>query len=183
VFDRLKGRVIVNSLRLSLGLLVLAPSLAAAAGADEVTAPPGSPKASVLVGFGNAVGWLGGQGEVFFSKGRFSAFLGLGYTPGFDDYSETGLTWALGARAFTRGRMHRAFLEVSVAQLAVPTVGPDGRDGDGAYGPGVQIGYQLIRPGGFTLLVSGGVGVTLEDHPGLRRAGEMFTLAIGKSWR
>ncbi len=35
---------------------------------------------TMLAGVGNAMGWLGAQGERYFRNGRFSAFGGLGYT-------------------------------------------------------------------------------------------------------
>lgn len=36
---------------------------------------------TVTAGLGNPMGWVGVQGETYFSRERLSGFLGLGYTP------------------------------------------------------------------------------------------------------
>jgi hypothetical protein len=53
--------------------------------AEESDPAPGIPKASFLIGLGSATGWAGGQLETYFADGRFSSFLGVGYTPALED--------------------------------------------------------------------------------------------------
>ena len=41
---------------------------------------------TVTAGVGNAMGWLGAQGERYFGPDRLSVFVGAGYTPSTDQY-------------------------------------------------------------------------------------------------
>jgi hypothetical protein len=86
-------------------------------------------------------------------------------------------------RTFTGARVHRGFLEVSVSQIVVEKglSVPGERTANGLYGPGVQLGYQLVKPRGFTFLLS--VGVVVGGHPGHNRVQGLATLALGKTWR
>jgi hypothetical protein len=117
---------------------------------------------SVTGGLGNAVGGLGVQGERYWRDGRLSVFVGVGYVPGSDEEPNlpTGLAAAAGCRTFFGGRKHRVFVEGSVSQVA----GEWWVEANGSleqarrYGPGVQVGYQLITGRGLTLASSVGVG-------------------------
>jgi hypothetical protein len=142
-----------------------------------------SPKVTVLGGFGNQMGWFGGQVERYFAEGRASVFGGLGYTPSIDG-SWSGVAVAAGARVF-RGERHRVFLEASVSQLGVETpADPSGPKADErTYGPGLSAGYQLAKPGGFTLMVSAGVGHTVGAPSHLEGTAFLFGLGFGHTWR
>jgi hypothetical protein len=140
---------------------------------------------SLLFGVGNALGWLGGQGEKYFHGDRVSVFFGLGYTISTEEGCPSGVTAAAGARVFTSGRSHRALLELSISQIATEIQIVDGEKYPGSrrYGPGVQVGYQFVSRGGFTALLSGGVGYALGASPGLSRTHGVANLAIGYTWR
>ena len=104
--------------------------------------------ATLTAGLGNAMGWLGVQGERYFSGDRLSAFLGVGYTPSVDQGDPSGVTFAAGLRGFTAGLKHCGFVEASVCQImAVASF-----DGESyrLYGPCVQTGYQFASLGGYT---------------------------------
>jgi hypothetical protein len=136
---------------------------------------------SVTAGVGNAMGWFGAQGEHYLGDERVSVFVGLGYTPRFDQNDVRGLTFAGGLRGFTRGDKHRAFLEGSLSQLIVESgaLGPSRR----LYGPGLQAGYQFVARGGFTVMASVGLGYA----PGVARRVDgwagLLGLAAGYTWR
>ena len=158
--------------------------IAAPTTAQTGAAPlPPRPKVTVLGGFGNPMGWFGGQVERYFAGGRGSVFGGLGYTPSIDG-SWSGVAVAAGARMFT-GERHRLFLEASVSQLAVEAPGdPSLSKGDErSYGPGLSAGYQLAKPGGFTLMVSAGVGHTVGGASHLQGTVVLFGLGFGHTWR
>ncbi len=139
---------------------------------------------SVVFGVGNAMGWLGGQGERYFKGDRVSIFFGLGYTLSVEDGYPSGVTLAAGARLFTPGRTHRAFLEGSVSQIATEVWTIDGEKYPGSrrYGPGVQVGYQYVSRGGFTALLSAGIGYAVGASPGLSRTGGSANLGLGYTW-
>jgi hypothetical protein len=136
---------------------------------------------TVTAGVGNAMGWFGAQGERYLGDERVSLFVGLGYTPRFDQNNSHGLTFAGGLRGFTRGDKHRAFLEGSLSQLFVES-GPLGADRR-LYGPGLQAGYQFVARGGFTFMASLGAGYA----PGVSRRDDgwaaLLGLAAGYTWR
>jgi hypothetical protein len=109
------------------------------------------------------MGWLGVQGERYFSGDRLSAFLGVGYTPSVDPGDPSGVTFAAGLRGFTAGLKHRGFLEASVCQIM--TVASFVEEPYRLYGPCLQAGYQFASRGGFTAMVSMGLGYAPGDVP------------------
>ena len=131
------------------------------------------------------MGWLGVAAELYFSGGRFSGFGGLGYTPEIDEGDPTGLTFAAGARAYTLGIKHRAFAELSFSQVAITSPPSFLGGGERHYGPGIQLGYQHLRPGGFTFMVSAGVGYALgvDEFVTGSSFGPLLNLGLGYTWR
>ena len=162
-------------------LLVILHSLPVLLSAQE------SPRAllprsvTVTAGVGNAMGWFGAQGEHYLGDERVSLFVGLGYSPRFDQNDARGLTFAGGLRGFTGGDKHRAFLEGSVSQLFVES-GPLGSSRR-LYGPGVQAGYQFVAPGGFTLMASIGLGYAPGVSTPVDGWAGLLGLAAGYTWR
>ena len=159
----------------------LPSALSGQAGADSAQAPLRI--ATITAGIGNAMGWFGLQGERYFSRDRFSAFLGVGYTPAPDEFDPSGITFALGVRGFTPGLKHRGFLEASACQvLTVSSFIEEERAR--LYGPCLQAGYHFAARGGFTALVSLGVGFALGDVPaGESTAMGLLGLGFGYTWR
>ncbi|MEZ4588903.1 MAG: hypothetical protein R2909_21230 [Gemmatimonadales bacterium] len=163
---------------LLLGFLLQSPS-ATSAGAQQLTA---------LGGIGNSFGWLGAQLERTTRSGRIGGFVGLGYVPEIDDGDPKGLAPAAGVRGYTKGKTHRGFLEAAVAVVALQTGGAPvlgSVESKKLYGPTVQAGYRLTTGGGFSLLVSGGVGVavgasTLVADSSLQ---PVLGLGLGYAWR
>ena len=135
---------------------------------------------TVTAGVGNAMGWLGAQGERYFGPDRLSAFVGAGYTPSTDQYETSGPTFAAGLRGYTPGFRHRGFLEVSVSQIFTES---DSLETDGLYGPGLAAGYQYASRGGFTLMTSLGVGYAPGVNDGYTKVGALFNLGLGYTWR
>ena len=82
--------------------------------------------------------------------------MGAGYTPEIDAGDPSGPTFAAGLRGFTPGDKHRGFLELSISQLAL--VYGSAKERRRLYGPGLQAGYQFVTAGGFTLMLSLGLG-------------------------
>jgi len=164
-------------------LLVLAtPSRVCAQEAAPAPAPQAAPAArriTVMLGSGNAMGWLGAQAERYFGHERGSVFLGLGYTPDVDDGETSGLAGAAGVRGYTGGARHRGFLELSVSQIAVTTLGGH------QYGPGVQLGYQYTARHGFTVATSLGLGYVLSQPAFVTgsRVQLLGGLGLGYTWR
>lgn len=122
---------------------------------------------TILGGFGNAMGWLGAQAELYFEGDRLSAFAGAGYLPG-GELDPRGPAAALGLRAFTAGDNHRAVLGLSVSQIKIEDIlvrnsatGDLEQVGSHLYGPGLTAGYQYVADSGFTGLISAGLGVAL----------------------
>jgi hypothetical protein len=144
----------------------------------------GEPRITVVAGLGNAMGIFGAQAERYMRSGRVSVFGGVGYLPQLEPGNPSGMTVAAGARWFTAGQTHRAFLEVSVSPLRSEFIT------DGAtrvsraivYGPGVQGGYQFITRGGFTALASIGAGVPVGAESG-SGVDPMAGLGLGFTWR
>lgn len=157
-----------------------------------VRAPPcyGQPSDSVVsrsrsftmtAGFGNAMGWLGLQGEKYLGGERVSVFGGLGYTPQVDEGDAHGMAVALGTRAYTTGVKHRGFIELSVSQLVSEKLCFD--NCRRLYGPGVQVGYQFATRGGFTIEASVGLGYAPGARQGGSKVGGMAGLGFGYTWR
>jgi hypothetical protein len=167
---------------------VLLVGLAGAARAQDAPAPAGERRAAVTVGFGNDLGWLGAMGEKYFAGGRKSLFAGIGYLPEIDDGEEvsaSGPAFAAGVRAYTGGEVHRAFVEASVSAVSYETAPTGFPTGDLSirYGPGIQVGYQRAARGGFTFVVSSGIGLTLGETHGDSRAAWTAGIGLGKTWR
>lgn len=136
-------------------------------------------------GYGNATGWLGVQGERYLGTGRYSIFVGLGYAPSVEERQATGIAVAAGVRGYTRGMKHRAFADLSVSQLAAE-VAPEGsleRGKKRAYGPALQVGYQYVAEGGFTVVVSAGAGYAVNPIGDDRRIRSTAGVAMGYTWR
>ena len=144
---------------------------------------PSAPRrvATVTAGIGNNMGWVGLQGEKYFTQDRLSAFLGVGYTPSIDLGDPSGLTFALGARGYTSGIKHRGFLALSVSQLFTENGG--GEDPSRLYGPGIELGYQFASRGGFTLMAGVGVGYAPGMPDGQSAVASMIDLGLGYTWR
>ena len=138
------------------------------------------PVATITGGIGNAMGWFGAQGEGYFAHGRLSVFGGVGYTPAVDDFDPSGLTVAAGLRGYTGGRKHRAFAEVSACQVATLS---DPIEPRRFYGPCGQLGYQFSSRGGFTFVLSTGVGYALDAAGYGNRAQALIGLGLGYTWR
>ena len=146
-----------------------------------------APRASVLAGFGNAFGWIGAQVEGYVAEGRVSAFAGLGYMPNLLNDEGSGIAGAVGVRAFTGGSRHRGLLEISLTALSntvSSTFGGDVLEKDRHYGPGIAVGYQFVGDGGFTAMLSGGVGVDDEGlDPENSRLQPTIGIGVGLSVR
>ncbi len=165
----------------SLPLLVLSSALHGQTSSDESARR----QVTAVAGFGNAMGWLGVAAEFYFSGGRLSGFGGVGYTPVIDHGDPSGLTFAAGVRAYTLGIKHRGFAELSLSQVATSRRPAFLGEGERHYGPGIQVGYQYVGAGGFTFVVSAGVGYALgvdEFVPG-SRVGVIGGLGLGYTWR
>jgi hypothetical protein len=148
--------------------------------ATQSDVPPPLPVATITAGIGNAMGWFGAQGEGYFAHGRLSAFGGVGYTPAVDDFGASGLTVAAGLRGYTAGGKHRGFAEASACQVATVS---DLVEPKRFYGPCVQAGYQFASRGGFTLVLSTGVGYALGAAEYGNRAQALIGLGLGYTWR
>jgi hypothetical protein len=158
-------------------VMLLLESPAALMGQEAIA----SRVATVTAGIGNAMGWLGLQGERYFAHERLSAFLGLGYTPSIDQGDPSGPTDALGFRGFTTGVKHRGFLALCVSQLFVERGGAE--DPSRLYGPGLEAGYQFASRGGFTFMVGAGLGYAPGVPEGDSKVGSMIELGFGYTWR
>lgn len=168
---------------MTLTALVMFACSGVGAAADARTPPARS--ATLLAGYGNATGWLGIQGERYLGTGRYSVFAGLGYAPSVEERQATGVAVAAGVRAYTLGVRHRAFVDLLVSQLAAE-VTPEGsleRGKKRSYGPAVQVGYQYVAQGGFTVVVSTGVGYAVNAIEGDRRVRSTVGVAMGYAWR
>jgi hypothetical protein len=136
---------------------------------------------TVTAGVGNAMGWLGAQGERYFGPDRLSVFVGAGYTPSTDQYEPSGPTFAAGLRGYTAGFKHRGFLEVSVSQIFTQSHAVE--LGRRLYGPGLAAGYQYAARGGFTLMTSLGLGYAPGVQGGYTKVGVLANLGLGYTWR
>ena len=163
--------------------IVLASVLWMAPGTARAASPV-VPTATLTVGFGNTMGGFGLQGEYYLAKGRVSAFAGIGYMPHISEEPVPArVAGAVGARLFTGGLVHRGFVEVSVAELGTEWISANGElvDYSRLYGPGIQVGYQHVARGGFTFMISAGVGYAPGSH-GASTAW-MGGIGIGHTWR
>ncbi len=152
------------------------------------TEPPSSPgprNVTILVGLGESTGGIGFQAERYFRHERFSVFGGLGYHPSFDTGYPSGLAVAAGARAFiTTGKKHRAFLELSVLPIAMHrSYVPKEPEGQIAYGPGFQVGYQYTARAGFTFMGSIGLAYPIGTQSEFTHIRVTSTIGLGYTWR
>jgi hypothetical protein len=181
----------------TVALAVLWCAVSVAAVAQEATpartppSPLGSRKLTVLAGGGPATASSGVQVETYLKGDRFSAFAGVGYSYELDEddgepvASASGGGVAGGLRVYTDGRIHRGFLEAAYSPIGLE-LAPVGFPQDDLrlmYGPSLQAGWQMTRPGGFTLVLAAGVG-----HARSTDFVEGFTdpvafLGLGKTWR
>ena len=168
-------------MRLALVILVLSVPAALPAQAPERSAQRPTRVITITAGTGNALGWLGLQGERYWARDRVSTFIGIGYTPEIDPGDPSGPTFAAGVRGFTPGYKHRGFLELSVSQLAL-VIGPP-EEQRRLYGPGLQAGYQFASAGGFTAMLSLGLGYAADVPEGESKVGGMGGLSLGYTWR
>jgi hypothetical protein len=164
--------------------VVLLSPLGAIAQTSVMTPAASTPTVTVTAGVGNAMGILGAQAERYLKSGRVSVFGGMGYSPQIDPDDPSGISGAGGVRVFTSGRRHRAFLEVSVSELATETLTSGGVVvlKSRLYGPGVQVGYQYVSPRGITSLASVGMGVPIGAES-KTRAALAAGLGLGYTWR
>lgn len=163
----------------SLCLLLTFPTAAAGQSTDAADSFPAR-SLTLTGGVGNALGWFGVQGERYLPGDRVSVFGGLGYTPEVDN-GASGVTLAGGARGYTAGQRHRGFLELSVSQISVESFCRDACSRQ--YGPGLQAGYQFAGRGGFTFMVSIGVGYALGVPEGSDPVMPLLGLGLGYTWR
>ena len=161
------------------GLLLITLPAAMAAQAPTPDPMPSARRVTVTAGSGNAMGWLGAQAERYFAGEHRSVFLGLGYTPDLDGGDTSGLAAAAGVRGYTGGVRHRGFLELSVSQIVVSSLGSH------HYGPGVQLGYQYAARRGFTAAASLGLGYVLSRPAAIAgsRLQPIGGIGFGYTWR
>jgi hypothetical protein len=161
-------------------VLVCVPALHAQGG--ESPPPEPLPRFFTLTaGIGNSHGGIGLQAEKYLANTRLSVFAAVGYTPEEEEGDYHGAGVAAGLRGFTTGVKHRGFLELSVAQLFVQESCFD--TCESRYGPGLLAGWQLVTRGGFTLLLSLGVGVAFDPPPGRDDVAPMGAIGLGYTWR
>ena len=181
----------------TLAILTLAASaiVAAQEPAPVKTPPPplGVRNVTALAGGGVATAGSGLQVEKYFKGDRLSVFAGVGYSYELEDedkddediVSASGGGVAAGLRVYTGGRIHRGFLEVAYSPLGYETAF-EGFPQDQLrlmYGPSVQAGWQMTRPGGFTLVLSAGVGHARATDNVEGFADAAAFLGLGKTWR
>lgn len=139
-----------------------------------------------MVGVGNNLPGLGLSVEKYLGDSPFSVFAGAGYIfDAYDGRGARGTGVAGGFRAYSRGRKHRIFGELSFAPVAVE-VAPEGSGQRGqaiSYGPGASVGYNLVSRGGFTLLISAGVGQAITGPGYVHSTKFVSSLALGHTWR
>ena len=163
-------------------MVLMAVAMPLPLGAQAPAAGPARQRvATITAGTGNALGWFGVQGERYW-RDRYSGFAGIGYTPALEDDYPSGVAFAAGARGYTGGYRHRAFLELSVSQLVLVR-SFSGEERRRIYGPGLQGGYQWATAGGFTLMVSAGIGYAPSVPEGEDEVGPMGGLSFGYTWR
>ena len=147
--------------------------------------PPATRQASVAVGLGNTVPGIGVSVEKYISGGQASIFGGAGYVPdSYDGRGAKGAAVAAGLRAYTRGRKHRAFAELSISPVAVE-VAPEGSGLRGrtiSYGSSLSVGYNMVTHGGFTLALSTGVGQAMTGAAGAHGTEFVSSIALGHTW-
>jgi hypothetical protein len=160
------------------GLLGFPLSLLAQGARDSVPKPR---FVTLTAGFGNTQGGVGIQAEKYFAKTRLSVFGAIGYTPAENEGDYKGAGVAGGVRGFTPGVKHRGFLELSVSSLFIEQSCFDVCSA--RYGPGLSAGWQMVTRGGFTLWLSGGIGVAFRTDPGDDSVAPVGGIGLGYTWR
>ena len=158
--------------------------LALPASTHAQNAPDSAPRPRFLTltaGFANTLGGLGIQAEKYFARTRLSVFGGIGYVIEEDEGDYSGLGVAAGIRGFTPGLKHRGFLELSVSPLFLEQNCFDSCNL--RYGPGISAGWHFVTRGGFSLWLSGGVGVSFDPPPGESSVAPMGGIGLGYTWR
>lgn len=175
-------------LAVSASALLALPAVSVAQARQE-TQPDSlaTPHVTVTAGMGTSMGWYGAQTEWYVWPGRLSVFGGLGYTFRVMAGHPEGLTYAGGARLYTRGVKHRGFVALVVGQL-VTTVNdspfPGGTAvGERHYGPALMGGYQRIADTGFTFVVALGIGYAPPTHESGSLVTPALDLGFGYTWR
>ena len=152
-----------------------------------MSSSPRPPAVTVLAGVGNELGGWGIQAEYYLAAARYSVFAGIGYLVADqdDDRRPNGVAGAVGGRVFTKGFRHRGFLEVSYSPLVATYVTLNEELFEQAilYGPGVQAGYQFVSNGGFTFMISLGVGYARWNRYDFSQTPVTGGLGIGYPWR
>ena len=128
------------------------------------------------------------------SNGKYSVFGGLGYYSVSELNSTGGAAFAAGFRIFSEISNHRYFGEASYSMLAYQGYSflNEVISLKKYYGPGVQIGYQvigdgrqsflsLVLPDGLTLLASAGVGYA--NIPNRNNTSLLLGVSIGYTLR
>jgi hypothetical protein len=145
------------------------------------------PRLSLTGGVGNSLGWFGVQGEHYLREGRFSIFAGVGYATNFEEPSAPDISGTVavagGSRAFFGGRKHRLFVEGSISLVAREWwLDEHGSEHEASrYGPGLQVGYQLLSRKGVTFATSVGVGYAVGARSDSTTW--LFGLGVGYTWR
>jgi hypothetical protein len=140
--------------------------------------PSPRPFIAVTGGLGNVLGGLGAGVEYYLAQSRVSGAVGLGYWPGGSSCSGGTFAGAPAMRAFTGGRRHRVFLELSYSLLAV-SCPLDSDDIERHYGPGISLGYRYTGSDGFTFTAGGGLGEVSGDFG----TEGIVLLGLGYTWR
>ena len=152
---------------------------------ETLVQQPATRQASLAFGVGNDVAGVGLTAEWYYGDSRFSVFAGGGYVyDSHDGRGATGAGAAAGLRAYSSGRKHRMFAEVSFSPVAVE-VAPEGSGLRGetiCYGPGASVGYNLVTHGGFTLSLSAGVAQAVTGPSNVNGAYLLSTMALGYTW-
>lgn len=143
---------------------------------------------SLIGGMGNAMGGgLGAQFEFYFLEDRFSGFAGVGHVFDGENGEPGGFGNVIGTRVFAGTEKDRAFLGLSLATLTFeyPRGGGDALGyPERRYGPVLALGFQHAGLGGFTFMLSGGVGyLSGRDPLYIDRWTPRFSFGLGHTWR
>lgn len=169
-------------------IFVIFSLVAAGALADE--APPVAEqrvvrRGALVIGDGSSIPGTGLSAERYVAQGQFSVVGGVGYIlPSRDGRGASGFGIAGGLRAYTSGRVHRGFAEMSFSPVAVE-VAPEGSRLSGkafSYGPGVSLGYSLVKPRGLTFWLCAGVGRAVTGPSYVHGTEPLLTIAFGRTW-
>ena len=153
------------------------------AGDETPLPPPETRQATLAAGVGSTVAGVGLSAEKYLGHGVFSVLGGIGYVyDTHDGRGATGAGVAAALRAYSHGRKHRIFGELSFSPVAVE-VAPEGSGLRGqtiSYGPGASAGYNLVTHCGFTLSLSAGIAKAVTG--GADNSGFISSLTLGHTW-